>query len=192
VISALPAYNITGSNNMVRTDINVTQDDKAATPQVYTIGHSDHTIEAFLALLRQHQIGMIVDVRSQPYSQWVPQFNRESLARDLEAAGIRYVFMGDSLGGRPANRALYQRGQELPDYARLAQDDAYRDGIRQLLELASEARVAVMCAEGDHLRCHRHKLIAPTLLKLGARVLHIRPDGTLVRGEEEPKQLALL
>jgi uncharacterized protein (DUF488 family) len=192
VISALPAYNITGSNNMVRTDINVTQDDKAATPQVYTIGHSDHTIEAFLALLRQHQIGMIVDVRSQPYSQWVPQFNRESLARDLEAAGVQYLFMGDSLGGRPAAGEFYPSSTELPDYQRLAQSRRYQQGIVELLNLASEARLAVMCAEGDHLRCHRHKLITPTLLKLGAQVVHIRPDGTLVRGEEEPKQLALL
>lgn len=56
-------------------------------PRIYSIGHSDHSIEAFLVLLRCYQITMVVDVRSQPYSQWTPQFNRESLARALEDAG---------------------------------------------------------------------------------------------------------
>ncbi len=173
-------------------DITVTKDDTAAAPTVYSIGHSDHTIEAFLALLRQHEIAIIVDVRSQPYSQWVPQFNRESLARDLEAAGIHYVFMGDTLGGRPAAREFYPSGVEHPDYEALAESPAYQAGIAELLRLASEARVAMMCAEGDHLKCHRHKLISQTLLQLGAQVLHVRPDGTLVTGQEEARQLALL
>ncbi len=192
VISALPAYNTNGSNNTGRTDTTVTTDDTAATPAVYSIGHSDHTIEAFLALLRQHHIVMIVDVRSQPYSQWVPQFNRESLARDLEAAGIRYVFMGDALGGRPSDRQFHPSSAEHPDYEALAASARYREAIDELLKLASEARVAMMCAEGDHLKCHRHKLITQTLLKLGAQVWHVRPDGTLVAGQAEPRQLALL
>jgi len=156
--------------------------------QIYSIGHSDHPIEAFLDLLRQHMVTVVVDVRSQPYSQWVPQFNRESLARALEAAGIRYVFMGDSLGGRPADPALYDAGEEYPDYERLASSPAYQASIERLLALARMERVAFMCSEGDHTKCHRSKLIAPTLRERGARVLHIRPDGKVI---EEPQQLAL-
>jgi len=160
--------------------------------QVYTIGHSDHTIEAFLGLLRQRMIAAIVDVRSQPYSRWAPQFNRESLARELQAAGIRYVFLGDSLGGRPVDPAFYDADEERPSYERLAQSPAYLAGIKQLLELARTERAAIMCSEGNYHKCHRAMLITPTLLKRGARVFHIRPDGTGVEAELEPRQIRLL
>lgn len=160
--------------------------------QVYTIGHSDHTIEAFLGLLRQQIIAAIVDVRSHPYSRWAPQFNRESLARDLEGANIRYVFLGDSLGGRPADPAFYDADEERPSYERLAQSPAYLAGIKQLLELAEAERAAIMCSEGDYQKCHRAMLITPTLLKRGARVFHIRPDGTVVEARPEYRQLVLL
>lgn len=159
---------------------------------IYTIGHSDHTMEAFLSLLQQHSIALIADVRSQPYSQWVPQFNRENLMRDLQAAGIRYAFLGDKLGGRPKDRRLYDRGQEHPNYERVASTSGYQAGIEQLLQLAATERVAILCSEGDYHHCHRGKLITPTLLARGVRVLHIAPDGVLVDAAAEPKQLSLL
>jgi uncharacterized protein (DUF488 family) len=165
--------------------------DAAKEITVYTVGHSDHTIAAFLLLLQQHSIALVVDVRSQPYSQWVPQFNRENLARDLEGARIGYFFLGDSLGGRPKDRTLYDPGQEHPSYERLASSPEYLAGIEQLLQLATKERVAILCSEGDHNKCHRGLLITPTLLARGARVLHIAPDGTLVDAETEPKQLTL-
>jgi uncharacterized protein (DUF488 family) len=158
---------------------------------IHTVGHSDHTTAAFVDLLRDHGIALVVDVRSQPYSRWAPQFNRETLARDLEDAGIAYHFMGDALGGRPTDPALYDPGQETPDYQRVEQTPAYQAGIDQLLELARAQRVAVMCGEGDHRRCHRHLLITQTLLGRGVRVLHIQPDGGTVEGELVPRQLSL-
>jgi len=103
---------------------------------IHTIGHSDHTTAAFIDLLRQHGIALVVDVRSQPYSRWAHQFNREMLARDLDEAGIAYRFMGDTLGGRPSDLVLYDPQQELPDYRRVEQMGAYQAGIDQLLELA--------------------------------------------------------
>lgn len=158
---------------------------------IYTIGHSDHDTATFVGLLRQHGIALVVDVRSQPYSRWAHQFNREMLARDLDEAGIGYRFMGDTLGGRPSDLVLYDPQQELPDYRRVEQMDAYQAGIDQLLELARAERVAVMCSEGDHRQCHRHLLVAQTLLKRGVRVLHIQPDGTTIEGERIPVQLSL-
>jgi len=158
---------------------------------IYTIGHSDHTTAAFVDLLRRHGITLVVDVRSQPYSRWAPQFNREVLARDLDDAGIAYRFMGDALGGRPTDPALYDPGQERPDYQRVEQTPAYQAGIDRLLDLAGAERVAVMCSESDHRRCHRHLLITQTLLGRGVRVLHIQPDGETVEAELEPQQLSL-
>jgi uncharacterized protein (DUF488 family) len=159
---------------------------------IHTIGHANHEVAAFIDLLRRHEILLVVDVRSQPYSQWASQFNRELLAHDLEAAGIAYRFMGDVLGGRPADPALYESGEDRPDYARMAQTPAYQAGIDHLLDLARAGRVVVMCGEGDHRQCHRHLLITQTLLQRGARVLHIRPDGTTVEGEPVAQQLSLL
>jgi uncharacterized protein (DUF488 family) len=158
---------------------------------IHTVGHSDHTTAAFVDLLRRHGITLVVDVRSQPYSRWAPQFNRETLARDLQDAGIAYRFMGDALGGRPADSTLYDPGQERPDYQRAGQTPVYQTGIDQLLDLAGTEQVAVMCSEGDHRRCHRHLLVAQTLLERGVRVLHIQPDGTTVEGELVPQQLSL-
>jgi len=168
---------------------------------IHTIGHSNHTIAAFVDLLRRHEITLVVDVRSQPYSRWAHQFNREILARDLQDAGITYCFMGDALGGRPADQTLYDPDEEHPDYQRVEQTPAYQAGIDDLLDLARPPSipptlgglrgVAVMCSEGDHRRCHRHLLITQTLLGRGVRVLHIQPDGTTVEGERIPQQLSL-
>jgi uncharacterized protein (DUF488 family) len=158
---------------------------------IYTIGHSDHATTVFVDLLRRHGITLLVDVRSQPYSRWAHQFNRETLARDLQEAGIAYQFMGDTLGGRPADPALYDPGEERPDYERMAQTPDYQAGVDRLLELARAERVAVMCSEGDPRRCHRHLLITQTLLDRGVRVLHIQPDGTATAGERIPRQLSL-
>ena len=160
--------------------------------RIYSIGHSDHTTEAFLGLLQQHHITVVVDVRSQPYSRWVPQFNREKLAHDLEVAGVRYIFMGDSLGGRPPSRESDDFEEEPPGYARMARSPTYQDAIERLLALSAHEQVAMLCAEGDHRQCHRGKLITPTLLERGARVLHICPDGMLSEGRLRPRQLTLL
>jgi uncharacterized protein (DUF488 family) len=160
-------------------------------PLIYTVGHADHEMATFIDLLRRHAVSLVVDVRSQPYSQWASQFNRELLAHDLDEAGVAYRFMGDALGGRPTDPTLYDTGRERPDYGRVAQSPAYRAGIDRLLDLAHADCVAVMCGEGDHRQCHRHLLIAQTLLRRGVRVLHIQPDGATVEGEEIARQLSL-
>jgi uncharacterized protein (DUF488 family) len=160
-------------------------------PLIYTIGHSDHPIEAFIALLRQHEVARLVDVRSQPYSRWAGQFNRATLGHDLGRYGIDYRFMGDTLGGMPADPALYDPGQRVPNYQRMAQTPVYRQGIAELLGLACAQQVAIMCSEGDYHQCHRHLLLSQTLLACGASVLHIMPDGGTVREEPMPRQLTM-
>jgi uncharacterized protein (DUF488 family) len=160
---------------------------------LYSIGHSDHALEDFIALLRRAGIAALADVRSQPYSRWVTQFNREALARALEKAGLTYVFLGDLLGGRPADPSLYAAADPhgLPDYARLAATPAFQDGLSQLILLARRMCVAMMCSEGDYHHCHRALLITPQLLARGVRVLHILPDGQLEAAHIAPQQLSL-
>jgi uncharacterized protein (DUF488 family) len=150
---------------------------------VYSVGHSNHPPEAFQALLSGQDIELVVDVRSSPYSRYVPQANRETLARALEAADIGYRWMGDRLGGKPEG--------SVADYDDLGASAGFRQGIEDLISLADERRTAIMCSEGDHRQCHRHKLITPALLQLSVHVLHIQPDGSIVDEEKEPRQLSL-
>jgi uncharacterized protein (DUF488 family) len=162
-------------------------------PTLYTIGHSNHTAEAFCALLRGHGIALVVDVRSRPFSRW-PQFGRERLERLLEAQGIAYQWRGEALGGRPDDPALLD-ADGAPDYPAMAARPAFRSalaGLRALL--AGPGRVAVLCSEGDPQRCHREHLIAAALRPQGMRVRHILRDGSLVEGDSAgtPAQLGLL
>ena len=136
-----------------------------------------------MRILRLHGIELVVDVRSTPYSRYVPQANRENLARTLEAADIVYRWMGDLLGGKPDGTT--------GDYDELRAGPAFQRGVDRLLDLAAQDRTAIMCSEGDHRQCHRHKLITPVLLDRGARVFHIQRDGSLVDEKQEPRQLAL-
>ena len=150
---------------------------------IYTIGHSNHQAEDLIALLCQHGIELVVDVRSSPYSRYVPQANRETLARTLDGAGIGYHWMGDRLGGKPEGNVA--------DYDQLRMSPSFLQGISDLVALTTENRTAIMCSEGDHRQCHRHKLITPVLLDQDVGVLHIQPDGSLVDELREPKQLSL-
>ncbi len=75
--------------------------------RVFTVGHSNHDEQAFLNLLRQHEIDVVADVRSQPYSKYASQFNAEQIKRALAAAGVEYVFLGKELGGRPDGDEFY-------------------------------------------------------------------------------------
>lgn len=157
---------------------------------IYTIGHSNHTSEKFIALLKQHAIACLVDVRSQPYSRYNPHFNRETLAAALRAAGIQYVDRGASLGGRPDQKELYDPGSEHPNYQRQRQTTRYQEGIGGLTNQARHIKTAIMCSEGNPHECHRGEwLITPDLIDADFTVQHILPDGTLEIGKKSFEQL---
>jgi uncharacterized protein (DUF488 family) len=143
---------------------------------VYSVGHSAHTFETFAELLKGNKIQVLVDVRSAPYSRFAPQFDREILHRSLTEAGVKYLFLGDELGGRPKNAAYYDaHGRAL--YSRMTSDPAFVAGIERLERGMAEFRVALMCGEEDPAHCHRRLLVARVLLERGHEVLHIRGDG---------------
>lgn len=152
--------------------------------KIYTIGHSNLPLEEFAGLLQAKGIELVVDVRSIPYSRYSPQFNREGLQEALGRLGIGYRYLGDSLGGRPNDPACYNGDK--PDYAKIARQEAYRSGINELLQMASEHPTAIMCAEEEPHLCHRHQLITRTLLDEHevVEVMHIRRDGGLERAEK--------
>ena len=144
---------------------------------VLTVGHSNHPLETFVSLLRQHGVTTLADVRSAPFSRFNPQFNRKSLDAALQAHSIAYLFMGHALGGRPEDRSCYENGRVR--YDRLARTPLYREGIDQVVETAGAERLALMCAEREPLDCHRTLLVGRGLAERGATVSHILADGTL-------------
>jgi uncharacterized protein (DUF488 family) len=145
---------------------------------VYSIGHSNGALPAFVALILQSHVETLVDVRSQPYSRYAPQFNLSSLEQAVECAGIRYEHMGRELGGRPVERDFYDAKGHV-DYGRVADSPVFRAGIESLLTMAGEARVAVLCSEEDPESCHRRLLIGRVVHDLGVSMVHIRADGSL-------------
>ncbi|MBD3646535.1 MAG: DUF488 domain-containing protein [Pseudomonadales bacterium] len=154
---------------------------------ILTIGHSTHTIEHFVSLLTKHRIGVIVDVRSQPYSRVNPQFNKHDLKTALSAEGIKYVFLGKELGARSDDPDHYVNGRV--QYDRLAKTNQFRHGIDRLVTGQSQHRIALMCAEKEPLDCHRTILISKELVDAGQRVCHIMSDGKLERHEDTMKRL---
>ena len=145
---------------------------------VFTIGHSTRTAAELIALLRQVDVTLLVDVRSIPRSRAMPQFNQETLPDVLTAAGIGYRHLG-ALGGRrhhrkgaPPSRNLYWRVAAFRNYADYAGTDEFRAGLGLLLERTRHERCAIMCAEAVWWRCHR-RIIADYLLAGGTHVEHI-------------------
>ena len=142
---------------------------------LYTIGHSNHTIEKFVDLLKQHKIEVVADVRSAPYSRYCPQFNKDILAARLEAAGVGYMFLGKELGGRPDDSSCYENGRV--NFGLIAERKEFREGLQKLLAKGSKYRVAIMCAEKDPLDCHRAILVCGSLKGESIRIKHILGDG---------------
>ena len=145
---------------------------------VYTIGHSAHTYEVFAPLLTGHNIDVVVDIRSSPYSRFAPHFDREILLRSLAGSGFKYIFLGDELGGRPKSSEYYDaEGHAV--YGRMKTDPAFEAGIERLERGIAAFRVALMCGEEDPAHCHRRLLVGRVLIERGHQLLHIRGDGRL-------------
>jgi len=144
----------------------------AGDPALRSIGHSTHPIEVFVELLRGHAVESVADVRSTPFSRFNPQFNRQSLERDLQAAGIRYLFLGEALGGRPEGDRFYdQEGHVL--YGRMAESPRFESGLGRLVGRAERSRVAVMCSEENPSGCHRFLLVTRVLYIRGIEVAQL-------------------
>ena len=144
---------------------------------VLTIGHSNHSLDVFVNLLRKHEVTAVADVRSAPYSRHNPQFNREALEKVLKTNGVEYIFLGRELGARSDDRGCYENGRI--QYVRLARTDLFRRGIERVISSTRDYRVALMCAEQEPLECHRTLLVACVLAGRGVSIEHILPDGRL-------------
>ena len=155
---------------------------------IYTIGYGNRPIAEFIEVLHQHEIAYLIDVRSTPYSRYKPEFSKAPLAKALEQRGIRYVFMGDTLGGRPDDETCYINGRL--DYERVKEREYYQRGIERLYTAFSQqCSVILMCSETKPEECHRCKLIGATLITQNIPVIHIDENSEQVTQEQVIERL---
>ena len=152
-----------------------------------TIGHSNHPIERFMALLGAAGVTAIVDVRSLPASRRYPWFSAARLKDHLAQASIAYIAMGDALGGRPRDDSLFRDG--VADYDAMARTPEFRAGIDRVIGASTRARCCLMCAEREPLDCHRCLLVAPALVARGLQIGHVIGDGSIVPHEAIEERL---
>jgi uncharacterized protein (DUF488 family) len=144
---------------------------------IFTIGHSNHSVEQFLRLLKMSGVTALADVRSSPFSRHNPQFNKDALSVALGQAGIAYVFVGKELGARSSDPSCYENGQV--QYSRLAKTALFMSGIERVISGAKKYQIALMCAEKEPLDCHRTLLVSRALELEGMSIAHILSDGTI-------------
>jgi uncharacterized protein (DUF488 family) len=157
-------------------------------PKIFTIGHGNRTWEEFIFLLKKYEIEIIADVRSLPYSRFFPQFRKNNLKENLEKNNIAYLWMGESLGGRPKDQQFYTAGKI--SYDKIKNADSFQHGISELKELIIHgSNVAMMCSESDPNNCHRKHLLTPEFIKDDVDVIHIDKIGMLENEQQQPPSL---
>jgi uncharacterized protein (DUF488 family) len=154
---------------------------------IYTIGHSTHSMDTFVQLLKSHLITAICDVRSKPYSRFNPQFNRERLKEELRQQNIAYVFLGLELGGRTTEPDCILDGRV--QYKCLAKTEKFRKGIDRIERGMRDYRIALMCAEKDPINCHRMLLIGKYLKNRNIQIKHILEDGKIEKNSDTENRL---
>ncbi len=146
--------------------------------KIFTIGHGNRGIDIFLNLLVENDIQLLIDVRTTPYSRFHPQFRQSNLKVNLEHSEIAYLWLGNELGGRPKDPALYFNSEV--NYSAIKETELFKSGIQEVLTLAATGiKVTLMCSESDPNECHRKHLIADELINKGFQIIHIDKIGKL-------------
>jgi uncharacterized protein (DUF488 family) len=153
------------------------------TGEICTLGYGARSLDEFLSILRGRHIDCLVDVRTAPYSKFKPEFAREFLRHAVERCGIRYLFLGDALGGQPQDPTCQTGGKV--DYDKVRAKSFFLAGLDCLrTALAQGQRLALMCSEGRPEHCHRSKLIGQALAADGIPVVHIDEDGRVLTQQQ--------
>jgi uncharacterized protein (DUF488 family) len=162
---------------------------EAEKPPIFTIGYGSRELDEVVALLKRYDIEFVGDVRSAPYSKHRPEFSRRQLEPALRGHGLRYVFLGDVLGGRPDDPSCYDVDGHV-DYERCRLNASFARGIERVVDAYRQGhRLALLCSEGRPEECHRSKLLAEMLAERGVPVVHIDEKGALLAHEEVASNL---
>lgn len=140
---------------------------------IYSIGHGNKKINDFVEELKSFDIQYLLDIRSKPYSKWNPHFNQHQFQSELANFGIKYVYVGDSLGGLPQDTTCYDFNGKVI-YEIIKEKDFFKDGLNRLVVANNQhIRIAIMCSESNPCECHRSKLIGQELVKKNIQIKHI-------------------
>jgi len=161
----------------------MTQESSGNKLKIYTIGHSNHSLETFLNLLRDLRIDVVVDIRSKPNSQVVPHFDRKPLENSLKMSGFKYLYFGKELGGKPNSKEFYDANGHVL-YSLIAKSSPFIQAIERLLKGIRDYRVVLLCSEENPWNCHRRLLVGKVLRNYDVNLQHIRGNGR-VQSEEE-------
>lgn len=159
--------------------------------RVYTVGHSNHSIGTFIRLLLRHNIDVVGDVRSVPFSRQHTQFNRDVVCESFRQSSIAYIFMGSRLGGRPPPSGGLRDEEGRPDFDKMRETPEFLAGIADVMRGLPKwpGRIALMCGEEDPSFCHRRRLVGAALVENGVELVHIRGDGRLETEEDVKARL---
>lgn len=158
--------------------------------ELFTIGYSPHIPESFLRILKKYKITAVADVRSSPYSQFKPEFNKDQITEFLKENGIAYVFLGDVCGARVEDSSCYVNGKV--DYALVAENPKFKEGLKRIINGMEKFRIALMCAEKDPITCHRTILICRNLTSRGINIKHILSNGRIEDQKDSEQRLLKL
>ena len=158
--------------------------------QIFTVGHSNHSVEKFLNLLKRSGVSAIADVRSSPFSRRSPHFNQSSLRKSLASEGVSYVFLGEELGARSKNPECYVECKAR--YELIAATEEFAMGLDRILKGVNHHQIALMCAEQDPITCHRAILVCKHLKDAGLDIQHILKTGDLESHEHLEQRLLKL
>ncbi len=145
---------------------------------VWTIGYGADHWEEFLGRLEPWRFTHLVDVRTNPYSRYQEDFRGEDFAHKVQAAGMKYVFMGDRIGGKPTWPEVHTEG--VLDRDKLAKDARFIQGIEAVMKAAeaTDRRMCLMCGCAQPHECHRGRILGESLRLRGLELVHILPDGS--------------
>jgi len=151
---------------------------------LFTIGHTNHSYEKFLELLRANKITYLLDVRSSPFSRFTSQFNKDVIADFLKKNGVNYNHMGKFFGARPKDKSLYTE-QGYLDFEKARASENFKKGMENvILGLNKGYNIVLMCTEKDPFDCHRAIMVARGFELNGIEVSHILPDGKIITQTE--------
>ena len=152
---------------------------------IFTIGYGNRTVEEVVVDLEKYGIKVLCDVRSIPYSKYNQAWCQERLRPKLGQLGIRYIYLGKSLRGRPKSQLVYRNGEL--DYGLVQQSKFFQVGIQKLLQVNELHSTCMLCSEKNPKTCHRMKLIGTYLLDQSVQIMHILSNGTTLPQPCVPK-----
>lgn len=157
--------------------------------RIYTIGLGNKSIEELIGEIRKHNIEYVIDIRSKPYSKYNPHHNKETLSNDLEKAGMKYLYLGNLLGGLPDDQSCYTADRKI-DYEKVKEKEFFKTGLSRIVNADKKGiKIVMMCSEKEPAKCHRSKMIGVELQKLGIEVCHIVDIDTILSQNEVINEL---